>query len=200
MRRLVLVLGGARGGKSDFAADLAAELGGPVVFVATAEARDEEMRARIAAHRRARPVGWRTVEAPTGVARALAEQADGDAVVLLDCLTMLAANILGQAAGPDGEDGGGDAYEEARRRLAAELAALLGWQEERGTTVIVVSNEVGMGLVPPYPLGRAYRDLLGWANRRLARQSDEVYLLVAGLPVEVKALARRKGEVALGEE
>ncbi|MHB1133690.1 MAG: bifunctional adenosylcobinamide kinase/adenosylcobinamide-phosphate guanylyltransferase [Chloroflexota bacterium] len=184
--RLILVIGGARAGKSDFAEDLAADLGGRVVFVATAEARDEEMRARIATHQAARPADWRTVEAPLDVGAALVGvQAD---VALLDCLTLLVSNHLGRQAGDDPYVDGGLA--QARAALLEELDALVAWQSQTAASLIVVSNEVGLGLVPPYPLGRAYRDLLGWANRRLALVADEVYLLVAGLPVEIKALAR----------
>lgn len=191
--RLVLILGGARSGKSDFAEEMATEtateLGTRVLFVATAEARDEEMRARIAAHRAARPPCWRTLEAPWEVGKALAGR-KAPAVVLLDCLTLLVSNHLGRLGSevPYADD----TYEKVRAALDRELVELVNWQEASGAHLIVVSNEVGLGLVPPFPLGRAYRDLLGWANRRLARRAHEVYLMVAGLPVEVKSLAGRK--------
>lgn len=187
-RRLILVLGGARGGKSDFAEELAAELGRRVLYVATAEAGDAEMQRRIEAHRRARPAHWRTAEAPRGVAGALAAQTEASDVVLLDCLTLLVTNVL-LAAGSDDPEADG-CYEQVRDGLREELQGLHEWYVRADCHLIVVSNEVGMGLVPPYPLGRAYRDLLGWANRWLAVRADEVYLMVAGIPVEVKSLAR----------
>jgi adenosylcobinamide kinase / adenosylcobinamide-phosphate guanylyltransferase len=193
--KMVLILGGARGGKSDFAEELAAEQGRDVLYVATAEARDEEMRARIAAHQAARPRCWRTLEAPLHVGRSLTA-VPAPAVALLDCLTLLVSNVLGAVAGEDPYADG--SYDRARAALDQELVDLVNWRRQSGANLLVVSNEVGMGLVPPYPLGRAYRDLLGWANRRLARLSDEVYLVVAGIPVDLKALARREAETLDG--
>ncbi|MCL4464429.1 MAG: bifunctional adenosylcobinamide kinase/adenosylcobinamide-phosphate guanylyltransferase [Chloroflexi bacterium] len=194
--RLVLILGGARGGKSDFAEELAAELGRDVLFVATAEARDEEMRARIAAHQAARPPCWRTLEAPLQVGRALATVPTPN-VALLDCLTLLVSNLLGSLTGDDPYADG--SYERVRGALDREVVDLVNWQRQSGAHLLIVTNEVGMGLVPSYPLGRAYRDLLGWANRRLARLSDQVYLVVAGLPVDLKRLARRAAAEELGD-
>jgi adenosylcobinamide kinase/adenosylcobinamide-phosphate guanylyltransferase len=179
---LILVLGGARSGKSAFAQRLARERGGDrVLFVATAEAGDEEMAARIAAHRRDRPAGWRTLEAPLHAGEAIAARvADAD-VVVLDCLTLLVSNVLltlGEA--PDEAD--------ADRAVMAEVESLLTAIGGTAATFIVVSNEVGLGLVPDNPLGRLYRDLLGRANQALAAQAAHVYFLVAGLPVDVRAL------------
>lgn len=187
--KLILILGGARGGKSIFAEELAAELGREVLFVATAEPLDESMRVRIANHRRSRPAQWRTAEAPTRVGEVIGQQAGGADVVLLDCLTMLTTNILLRHPSEDPQsDGTYDAVVDAMR---GELEALVAWHAGSTASLIVVTNEVGMGVVPAYPLGRAYRDLLGWANRWLAIRADEVYLMVAGLPVNVKALAGR---------
>ncbi|MHB1415353.1 MAG: bifunctional adenosylcobinamide kinase/adenosylcobinamide-phosphate guanylyltransferase [Chloroflexota bacterium] len=202
-RRLILILGGARAGKSTFAEQLAQELGREVLFVATAEPNDEAMRDRIAAHRRARPAHWRTVEAPVAAGAAIAKAAEGVEVVLLDCLTMLTANLLLREAGedPQAEDPQAEGtYDALVATVRGELESISQWFERGRAHLIVVSNEVGMGLVPPYPLGRAYRDLLGWANRWLALHADEVYLVVAGIPVDVKALARSKGEKEIGEE
>jgi len=177
-KELALILGGVRSGKSAFAVSLANRAGGRVTFVATARAQDEEMRLRIQEHRRARPPHWRTLETPTRVGEALqAEQSRAD-VVLLDCVTMLVANLLPQAA----ED-----WSHTQARVEEELEGLLQAFEASSASVIVVSNEVGMGVVPAYELGRQYRDLLGWANQRLARAADRVYWMVAGLPIEVKA-------------
>jgi adenosylcobinamide kinase / adenosylcobinamide-phosphate guanylyltransferase len=189
-RRLVLILGGARSGKSAYAEALAASVAGerPVLYVATATASDEEMRARIAAHQANRPAQWRTVEAPLDPASALEREltlAEAP-VVLLDCVTLLAGNLLVDAA-PD------DAVEidlvAGETRLDHALDALLALYARSYFTLIVVSNEVGMGVVPAYPLGRAYRDILGRANARLARAADATLLMIAGLPVEVSALA-----------
>ena len=174
--RLTLVLGGARSGKSTFAQRLAQEMGGErVLFVATSQPLDEEMRQRIEKHRRERPAGWRTLEAHRDVGRAILARHDGADVVLVDCLTVLVSNLL--------MDSEKDPFAaEAAARVDAEIEALVACAGRLPGRLIVVSNEVGMGLVPPYPLGRAYRDLLGRANQALAQAADEVYLLVAGIP------------------
>lgn len=185
--RFALVLGGARSGKSTFASRLASRLGGRVLFVATATALDDEMRRRIAKHRMERPVEWVTLEAPTHLMQAVdGAVAPGD-VVLVDCLTLGVFNLLYEIAG-EGMDEGQFDDAAVREALQADLDGLISKCREAGAYLIVVSNEVGMGLVPPYPLGRSYRDLLGYANQYLARQADRVYYLFAGLPVELRAL------------
>jgi adenosyl cobinamide kinase/adenosyl cobinamide phosphate guanylyltransferase len=178
-KRLTLILGGARSGKSDFAQALARKRGGDdVLFVATAEARDDEMRARIQHHRAARDARWKVIESPREVARAL-ESAPRARVVLLDCATLWVSNVA--LADESGE----------AEAMLREVDALLAWHRAASCELIVVSNEVGMGLVPDNALGRAYRDLLGAVNRKLAASADEVFLLVAGLPIEVKSRAAR---------
>lgn len=187
-KRFVLVLGGARSGKSDLAQKLALDMGGPVLFVATAEAGDEEMRRRIEAHQRSRPGDWRTLEAPLRLADALERSAADVAVVVIDCVSLWVSNLL-QAASPKGLEE--PDQEAAQRLLSEELGTLHDWYRGGMASVIVVSNEVGMGLVPPYPAGRAFRDLVGWANQRLAILASEVYLVVAGIPVDLKQFAIR---------
>lgn len=188
-KTLTLILGGARGGKSSYAEMLANGLGERVIYAATAQAGDDEMQRRIQAHRTSRPATWTTVEAAIGVGRAAAaadEFPTADAV-LLDCLTLLVSNvILDELPGDDP-----DSVDEttARARIALEVDELLAAYEAGPASWIVVSNEVGWGVVPPYPLGRVYRDLLGWANQRVAAVADHVILMVAGLPIDVKALS-----------
>ena len=191
-KRLILVLGGARSGKSSYAEALAARMAGgePVTYVATATADDEEMRERIARHRAARPVMWRTLETPDDPAAALASTGDADTsgVILLDCLTLLASNVL--LGGPH-TDFNADQFDAqaAEQRMAQTIDALLSEYRRGERSMVLVSNEVGMGLVPPYPLGRAYRDALGRVNARVAAEADAVLLMIAGLPVEIKALS-----------
>lgn len=175
-RELIMILGGARGGKSSFALSLAASRGGSVTFVATAEARDEEMRLRIDEHRCSRPASWRTVEAPLEPAAALCQSPPSD-IVVLDCLTLLVSNLLLQDEDPSA----------AERAVDREVEGLLRFYQANLASLIIVSNEVGMGVVPPYELGRVYRDLLGRANQRLAQAADKLYWMLAGLPIEVKA-------------
>lgn len=176
---LILILGGARSGKSAYAERLARERGGTVLFVATATAGDEDMGRRIAAHRAARAATWRTLEAPRNVAAQVAAHDLADTIIL-DCLTLLTSNLL-----LANEEAGEEAI---ARAVDAEIDALLAYIATTAITWIVVSNEVGMGLVPPYPLGRIYRDLLGRINARVAAQAARAYLLVAGLPLDLKRL------------
>ena len=183
MGRLLLVLGGARSGKSAYAQRLAQELGGDdVLFVATAEAWDEDMAQRIARHQLDRPTSWRTLETPGNVGRAIALHLNDTPVVVVDCLTLLVSNtLLRLSTSPDPAA--------AEAAVQEEVTALLQTCQASAATCIVVSNEVGLGLVPDNPLGRRYRDLLGKANQALAAQAEAVYFMVAGLPVDVKALA-----------
>lgn len=172
---LILVTGGVRSGKSAFAERLASAAGDDVGYVATAEALDDDMARRIAAHRAGRPGGWVTAEEPRAPAAGVAANAQRRAV-LLDCLTMFVSNIL---------LGGGDPWP----AISHEIEALIQHSQSMSGPLIVVTNEVGLGVVPPTELGRTFRDLLGRANQRLAAAADEAYLLVAGLPVEVKKLS-----------
>lgn len=176
--KIVLVTGGARSGKSRWAEREAARLGGAnVTYVATAEPRDAEMGRRIAAHRAERPAGWATMEEPLDVPRALTSAATE--VVLLDCLTLWVSNLMSL----DGDDA---APAPADERLRAAMEALLTAAAARAGTLLIVTNEVGLGIVPDNELARTYRDLLGWANARIAAEADRVLLMVAGLPVTVR--------------
>jgi adenosylcobinamide kinase/adenosylcobinamide-phosphate guanylyltransferase len=179
MGTLVFVLGGARSGKSAFAATLV-KSARRVTFVATAEGADQEMRRKIAAHRRSRPQGWQTLEAAVEVPGAVAK-AKGD-VVIVDCLSLWLSNLALDPRHPP-------AFRE--KAILSQVRALVRAARRRRGTVIIVSNEVGMGVVPAAPLGRVYRDLLGRANQLIAGAADQVYLLVAGIPVEVKRWAGR---------
>ncbi len=184
MKKFSLFLGGARSGKSSLAEKIAAEAGGDaVLYVATAEAGDAEMADRIARHQAARPGSWRTLETPFGVGPAIGETWQGEAVVLLDCITLLVNNLL---PGGKGFEQVSVQVEEYERLVMAEIEALLEAVEQIEAHFLVVSNEVGMGLVPPYELGRAYRDILGRANRALAEAADEVFFLIAGIPIQIK--------------
>ena len=185
-KHLTVILGGARSGKSAYAQKLAAERGTNVLYVATAERGDEEMAARIAAHRAQRPPHWQTLEAPRSAGVAVRSCAAGADVILIDCLTLLANNVIAPLPAHSAGRGQSVTPEAAEYALTREVDGLLAVYEESTADWIVVSNEVGLGLVPPYPLGRAYRDALGRANQRLAAQADEVLFMVAGLPLKVK--------------
>jgi adenosylcobinamide kinase/adenosylcobinamide-phosphate guanylyltransferase len=165
---LTLVLGGARSGKSDHALRLAMEAAPPWVFVATAEPLDAEMQDRIRRHKEVRGEGWVTLEAPIDLAGAM-EQAPVDTVMVIDCFTLWLSNLMLGECNIDHEIGRFD--EALRARSAATIA---------------VANEVGLGIVPETPLGRAFRDQAGALNRHLAARAGKVILLVAGLPLTIK--------------
>ena len=193
--RLILILGGARSGKSAFAERLAASSGRPVAFIATATAGDDEMRERIARHRASRSKGWYTLEEPLDLARAVRRAGELADVLLLDCVTLWLGNVLLQESGQREKDDEGEVELHATGRLFDERAlkeceALLAVVKllSPGKTLIVVTNEVGLGIVPAYPLGRLYRDTLGYINQRLAQAADRVYLMVAGMAVDIKRL------------
>ncbi len=177
--RHALILGGARSGKSSYAMELAANFPQPRLYLATADAGDEEMAARIAQHRRERGESWDTREVPLNLAEAIARAQGGYQVILADCLTMWLTNWL--IKGGEGAD---------LKALVGELVAAL---EQASTPTILVSNEVGSGIVPDNPLAREFRDRAGWLHQQLARVADLVVLVVAGLPMTLKS-ARGKGE------
>ena len=191
MGKLTLILGGARSGKSTFAEMRAKELGGDsVLYVATSETKDEEMVERVEKHRADRPFAWGTVEAPRNVAQAIRAAGSEAKVVLLDCMTFLVANHLMDAAAPEDDPFDNPSADPFDVQIGAdgvaEGEALVAYVQETDVELLIVSNEVGLGVVPPYELGRAYRDILGRANQILARHADEVQLLVAGIPMKVK--------------
>ncbi len=177
--RLILLLGGARGGKSAYAQRLAEDAarvsGAPVCFIATAQGLDEDMTARIARHRTERPASWRTFEEPCQIDAALKQASDAD-VVIVDCLTLFVSNWLMRQ-----EDE--HECEQLLRRVTREFLELA---RARPQTIICVSNEVGLGIVPETRMGRVFRDLLGRVNQDFAAAADEVYLMVAGLPLQLK--------------
>ena len=151
----ILITGGARAGKSSFAQKLAAESGGKVLFVATAEARDEDMRRRIEKHQKSRPSNWKTLESPSEVAKAISQNGGEYEVVVIDCITMLVSNVMLAA----------DDERTAESAVINEIEALIKAMQTKPSAFIVVSNEVGLGIVPDNELSRNYRDLFGRANR-----------------------------------
>ena len=180
---LTLITGGARSGKSHFAQELAVKSGQQVLFVATATAGDEEMRQRIEEHRRTRPASWQTLEVVTQIGSQIKGNIGGAGAVIIDCITLLVNNIFSEYSGA-----GVDLIDASlvEKNVISEINELLDCIRNTDADFIIVTNEVGMGLVPANQMGRSYRDLLGKVNQMLAQQADEVYLLVAGLPVLIK--------------
>jgi len=180
----IFITGGARSGKSSYAQNLADNMSDKVHFVATAEALDTDMKARIEKHRQDRPGSWRTLEASTDIADRIAENIGDSEVVLIDCLTLMVSNILlGDERGFAGDD---IDENEAERRVTAEIRSLISLAKNSAATFIIVSNEVGLGVVPENRFARVYRDLLGKANQFVARNADEVYFMISGIPMKIK--------------
>ena len=179
MSSITLITGGARSGKSSHALRLAEETGKSVTFLATAQALDEEMSTRIQKHRSERPAHWKTLEIPFDIASCV-RQIQSD-VVILDCITLLITNLMMQYVKED-------LVEEKPFMVAVqkEINELAGALREQERDWFIVSNEVGLGLVPPYQMGRVYRDALGSANQQLARMADRVIFMVSGIPMIVK--------------
>jgi adenosylcobinamide kinase/adenosylcobinamide-phosphate guanylyltransferase len=211
MGRLTFILGGARSGKSTFAERLASQHSERVAYVATAQALDDEMAARIIEHRQKRPESWRTLEIPVNVGQAIRSDPPNAEVIVLDCLTLLVSNLL--LMNSDNLEESPERYSDNEHfsvderlsdaeykselehlstkyilktsRVDQEINELQEVIRDSSADWILVSNEVGMGLVPPYPQGRIYRDLLGWANQRMASMADRVYFMVAGIPMRL---------------
>lgn len=176
---LTLVIGGARSGKSRFAQTLC-QSGACVAFIATARADDEEMRARIARHRQDRPREWVTIEEPLAISQAVARQTSTSDFVLLDCLTVWLGNLCYERQRCGIEELERAASEEVERLVSAAAAA----------RVVVVTNEVGCGIVPESSLGRLFQDLQGFVNQKVAVAAEVVYHVVAGIPVAIKGADR----------
>jgi adenosylcobinamide kinase/adenosylcobinamide-phosphate guanylyltransferase len=171
-RTITLVLGGARSGKSRWAQEQAARFS-RVTYLATAQAGDGEMRAKIARHQSERPHTWKTVEVPTDLPQTILSESAGADVLLIDCFTLYVANVMhtGKKAGAHNSN---------------RVRELRGAIHRSSTSIIAVSNEVGSGLVPAFRSGRLYRDVLGQLNQEVAAIADNVILMVAGIPLAVK--------------
>lgn len=194
---LTLILGGARSGKSDYAQRLAADRGRPVIYLATAapiaSQFDPEMAERIAAHRQSRPADWQTVEEPIEIVDAITRRARPNDVVVVDCLTLWVSNVCLAAFGGEAEGEAETVSAERWRSLETAIISrtesLLNAAAAKRLALILISNEVGLGVVPAFPLGRHYRDLLGRVNQAVARNADHVILMLAGLPIDLRRIA-----------
>jgi len=170
--KLYFITGGARSGKSAFAEKIAAEIAGKRAYLATAQALDAEMVARIEHHRQRRGSAWDTFEEPLAVAELLNKLSGRYEVVLLDCLTLWLSNVMAHSDGDDAVSRQSDLLVDAIKKMKG--------------TCIVVSNEVGLGIVPDNALARRFRDLAGFANQKVAQVADEAYLLTSGIPMKLK--------------
>ncbi len=177
--KIIFVLGGARSGKSTFAQKLAQDAGNRVLYVATARVLDDEMERRVAAHKTARPAGWETLEAPDHLTSAVQAYPGPYDTILLDCVTLLLGGAFHNAADSAGEL-------DYTRTAEIILKDLIDAVVSRPEPWILVSNEVGLGVVPDSLMGRVFRDVQGRANQQLAAMADEVYFMAAGIPMKIK--------------
>jgi adenosylcobinamide kinase / adenosylcobinamide-phosphate guanylyltransferase len=178
--KLILITGGVRSGKSRYAQELASKLDNKVLFVATAEALDEEMRSRITKHRKARPLEWQTLEVTDDIGYQIRNNFSTANVVIIDCITLLLNNIFSKESQNDFMP------TLIETMTNSEISRLINQIQELSATFIIVTNEVGSGIVPDNDMARLYRDLLGKANQTLAEQAEEVYLMISGIPVKIK--------------
>ena len=183
MSQFTLITGGARSGKSYFAELLATHAKRPVVYIATAQILDGEMALRIKKHQQQRPSTWQLIEEPRNIRDRLLQFKDEDVVILLDCVTLWLSNLLLAGQSQNDLDLFNSELEPQILNIVKDVAQLA---QEIKPQVIFVSNEVGQGIVPEYPLARAYRDLAGRSNQILAHSADQVYMVVAGFPMEIK--------------
>lgn len=182
MGKLILVTGGARSGKSSFAEKYVAKYGKNIAYIATSQVLDEEMAYRVKLHRERRPENWQTFEAPKDAHAAISEAGKTCDMILFDCLTVYISNIL---CGMDNLEDEELLFQTVKQQYELLLLAV----GETEATVVIVTNEVGAGIVPMNKLARHFRDLAGLANQAMAKEATEVYLVVSGMAVNVKKLA-----------
>lgn len=186
MSKVTLITGGARSGKSTFAEDLIRKKGDHILYVATAKPIDEEMKDRIKKHQERRPDYWDTLEQYSGLKSVLPDRSKAYDGILLDCVTIMSTNIIFDVPVMMKEDVPFEEMLEAEKVLTAEIDDFISCFKDLSCDLILVTNEVGLGLVPEYPISRFYRDALGRVNQALGRAADEVYFVTCGVPLKIK--------------
>ena len=186
MGKAILITGGARSGKSTYAEKLARELGGDVLYIATSIPFDEEMKSRVKKHRESRPDRWHTYEGYRGLGRVISESGSQYNGILLDCVTVMVTNLLLEYPDINYDNARYEDFAEAERAINEEVEELLKGIANTAATVIMVTNELGSGIVPENLLGRVFRDIAGRVNQHIAAHCDEVFLTVCGLPLKLK--------------
>jgi adenosylcobinamide kinase/adenosylcobinamide-phosphate guanylyltransferase len=181
-RKITFIIGGVRSGKSSFAMSSASEIEGPKAYIATSEALDDEMKDRIAIHRKSRGAEWHTFEEPLKITDTLSEITGKYNAVVLDCLTLWLSNLMHKSTQP------ANSINEFIDMLASlsRSNSLNSSSELNGLNLFIISNEVGMGIVPDNKMAREFRDLAGSLNQKIATSADEVYLVTAGIPIKIK--------------
>ena len=188
MGKSILVTGGARSGKSSYAESLAAKEGKAVLYVATSIPFDEEMKSRIHKHQQSRPKGWDTYEGYRYLGTYLKELNTYYDAILIDCITIMVTNLLFDFLDPslDMDKLTMEQIQQVEEKIQQEIQLLLEGIEKTSSTVIMVTNELGSGIVPESKLGRIFRDIAGRVNQQIAQRADRVYLTVCGIPMQIK--------------
>ena len=187
--KIVLVTGGARSGKSTFGEQYIAELAERIAYIATAIPFDEEMKSRILHHRDSRPQNWTTVEKYFEIDRILPSVAVDHDGIILDCVTLMVSNMMLEAPDVDWSQPDPEKINEIQEAALSHARAIMDALRAAGLSGVLITNEIGMGIVPENPMARAFRDIAGRVNQTLAALSDEVWLLVSGIPVKIKPLS-----------
>jgi len=177
MGKFIFVIGGARSGKSYYAQELAKGIGKNVAFIATCVPQDEEMKKRVAVHKKLRPRSWKTIEEPKNIKSALDSLNNKFGAIIIDCLGLFVSNLLGD--------------ETKDTKIKKEVKAIAGALSKSKATAILVSNDVGSGIVPANALARRFRDILGSANQMMASAADEVIFMQSGIPVKIKSKTKK---------
>lgn len=180
---MILVTGGCRSGKSEYAEKLAASMGEKRLYLATGKVFDEETQRRVEKHRKRRGPLWITHEGYDGLELLAYEGYDG---ILLDSVTSMVTNLLFDIIGPEAEDFSGVDYEEAQKTILKIFEAFIKRARDEALPLVLVTDEIGLGVVPGTPLGRGFRDILGRVNQYLASESEQVYFVISGIPVQIK--------------
>lgn len=186
MGRAILITGGARSGKSSYAEKLAKELEGNVLYIATSIPFDEEMKLRIRKHKESRPQEWDTFEGYKGLEKVISEKGRQYKGILLDCITVMVTNLLLEYTGMEDRDFPSEDFEKAEATIEKEIEKLMDGIRESEATVILVTNELGSGIVPENTLARTFRDIAGRMNQYIGSRCDEVYMTVCGIPLRLK--------------
>lgn len=186
MGKTVVVTGGARSGKSQYAEDRVQRVGDRILYVATSIVTDEEMKKRVEIHQKRRPSSWDTYEGYQNLSTILEGKKGLYDGILIDCMTLLTTNLFLQEVGLEGEALNPKKMQQTQQKILIEIESLINSIKSSEADVFLVTNEIGWGIVPEYALARAFRDLMGTVNKYIAKEADEVILTVSGIPMKIK--------------
>ncbi len=186
MGKCILITGGARSGKSSFSEELAKSYGSKILYIATAVAFDGEMKDRIRKHQEVRPKNWTTIESYKDVSKIIESYGDKYNCILLDCITVMLTNLMMEYFNYDMEYLGTKDYNKVEVFLKSQIDEMIDAIADANVDTILVTNELGWGIVPENPVARAFRDIAGRMNQIIGRRADQVYLTVCGIPMKIK--------------